>query len=393
MSPLFKVILPALATASTAYAACSVTATTTIQNAGDATALATCSTFSGSIAIATDTAEDIALNGIERLNGNLVAQDNNAMTRLSADSLETLDGEMHLSGLTRLFNLGFPQLKTVNKITWNALPLLQDLGFTSQVESAQEIRIENTALRSLEGLNIEEIDSLFIANNAYINEISMQLGNVSDSLTFADNNEKVVVTLPNLIWATNLTFRFCGSVELPSLETLNGSLGFYNNGFESFSAPNLTSIGEALAVVANEKLSNLTFPALTKVNGNLQLANNTALDDVSGFPQLESILGAFDLSGNMSNVETPKLDDVRGTFNLQSTGNVTEDCAFYKNLKDDKKIQGPFFCKGRVIDPGQEGHKPEEQEDSGEEKEGAASSLSAQNGALGLAALAAVLLL
>ncbi|MBO1764856.1 hypothetical protein JQN64_27145, partial [Escherichia coli] len=117
-------------------------------------------------------------------------------------------------------------------------------------------------------------DEIFIANNGYIDDISMQLGNVSTSLTLADNNEAVKVQLPNLIWASNLTFRFCASVSVPSLETLNGSLGLYNNGFETFAAPNLTSVGEAVAIVANEKLNNISFPLLTQVKGNIQIANN-----------------------------------------------------------------------------------------------------------------------
>lgn len=222
------------------------------------------------------------------------------MKRLSADSLEKIDGTMSLDGLTRLYAVDFPKLKTIESIKWNALPNLQSIGFTAEVTEADKIQIENTALRSLKGINVEKADTIFIANNGYINEISMQLGNISDSLTFANNNEKLAVTLPNLIWATNLTFRFIASLEMPSLETLNGSLGLYNNGFDTFSAPNLTSIGEALAIVANDQVSNISFPLLTKITDNLQIANNTNLTTVDGFPKLTSIGGAFDISGNMS---------------------------------------------------------------------------------------------
>lgn len=80
-----------------------------------------------------------------------------------------------------------------------------------------------------------------------------------------------------------------------------------------------------------------------------------------------------------------------GTFNLQSTGNVTETCAFYEPLKKKNWIEGKFFCKGTLVDPGQQGSKPTEQD--GSSQTGAATSLSAVNGALGLAAMAAVFLL
>ncbi|KAF1928736.1 GPI-anchored cell wall organization protein Ecm33 [Didymella exigua CBS 183.55] len=395
MSSFLKIVLPALALTGSVYAqsnGCSVSGTKTIQNSGDATALSSCSTFSGSIAIATGTTDDIALNGIKKLDGNLVATSNSNMKRISADSLEEVDGSVELDGLTRLYAVDMPKLKTVETIKWNALPNLQTIGFTAEVTKADNIRIENTALRSLSGINIEKADTIFVANNGYINEINMQIGNVSDSLTFADNNEKLAVTLPNLIWATNLTFRFIGSLSMPSLETLNGSLGLYNNGFESFSAPNLTSIGEALAIVANEGVSNISFPQLTKITDNLQIANNTNLSAIDGFPKLTSIGGAFDISGNMSTVETPELDSVKGAFNLQSTGNITEACAFYKPLQEKKLIQGKYFCQGKLVDPSTAGSKPTSQSGS-DSKTGAATSLSAVNGALGLAAMAAVFLL
>lgn len=91
-------------------------------------------------------------------------------------------------------------------------------------------------------------------------------------------------------------------------------------------------------------------------------------------------------------VETPKLDSVKGAFNLQSTDNITEACSFYKPLKDKKLIQGKYFCEGKLVDPSVAGSKPTSQ-GSGSDKTGAATSLSAVNGALGLAAMAAVFLL
>lgn len=270
-----------------------------MSNAADATALSSCSTFSGSIAIATSTTDDIVLDGIKKLSGNLIASNNSNVKRISASGLTTLDGEMQLDGLTALRAVDFPVLKNIDSIKWNALPNLQSIGFTAEVEQAKKIDIQNTGLRSLKGINVQEVDTVFIANNGYIDTIAMQLGNVTKSLTLADNNENVKVSLTNLIWASNLTFRFCGSIDVPSLQTLNGSLGLYNNGFETFAAPNLTSVGQALAFVANDNLANVSFPLLTKVQGNLQLANNSALGSVD-LPLLESIGGAFDLSGNMS---------------------------------------------------------------------------------------------
>jgi hypothetical protein len=89
-------------------------------------------------------------------------------------------------------------------------------------------------------------------------------------------------------------------------------------------------------------------------------------------------------------VSTPKLESVKGAFNIQSSDNVTDSCGFYQNLSKKKLIQGSYYCRGKLENPSTEGTKPKDQASA---KQGAASTLSAMNGALGLAAMAAVFLL
>lgn len=389
MRSIMKTVLPVLAVTGSAFAACSVSGTTTIQNAGDATAMASCKTFTGNIAIATDTSDDLSFDGMERLNGDLIGVEAPNVKRISANKLNQIDGEMYLMGLTRLYTLEFPSLKSVGSLRWNALPVLNTLGFTAEVTQAKSIYIENTALRSLDGINLAEAETVFIANNGFITSVDMDLGNVTNALTFANNNEALAINLPNLTWASNLTFRFVGSLEMPLLKTLNGSLGLYNNGFLNFSAPSLTKVGDALAIVANEQLNNLTFPLLTTVSANIQIANNSKIEKIDGFSALKRVGSAFDMSGNFTEVSTPQLNDVRGTFNIQSSENITESCNFYKNLKSKKLIAGSYKCDGTLSNPGMQGTSGGT---STADKKGAATTLSAVNGALGLAAMAAVFL-
>lgn len=281
-------------------AACSASATATIENSGDAQALATCTTFSGSIAIATGVADDIALDGIKKLDGNLVIRSNANIKRISGAEMEEITGSFTLDDVQTLTNVEFPKLKTVATLMWNALPNLQQLAFAAEITKVSEINIQNTELQSLEGINVETVDKVFIANNRYIQDITMQVGNITQSLTLADNNADLNVTFPNLLWAFNMTFRNVSSVTVPSLETLNDSLGLYGNFFESFAAPNLTEVGGALTLVSNTKLTNISFPQLSTIGDNLQVANNTELNSVDGFPKVETISGALDLSGNMT---------------------------------------------------------------------------------------------
>lgn len=356
---LVRYALPALAAAGTAYAACSASATTTIQNGGDAAAFTSCKTFSGSIAVETG-AGDIELNGIQVLDGNLVVTNNSQINALSGDSMEEIRGKLELGDLQALNNINFPKLKKVESIDWRGLARLDVLGFDAEITEADEVHIENTFLSSLNGINLATVKKFTLASNNEINDVIMEnLGNVSDSFVISDNNRGVNVSLPNLIWASNLTFRAAASVELPSLEKLNGSLGLYNNAFTSFKAPNLTEIGGALALVSNEEMTNLTFPELTIVKQNLQVANNTKLNKINGFPKLETIGGALDFNGNMSTVELPSIDKIFGAFNLQSTGQLQETCDdTFEPLKKKDRIKGKFLCKGSVANPGGEGTTP-----------------------------------
>lgn len=390
MSIVMKVVLPVLAVACTAYAQCSDSATKTVQNAGDASAFASCSTFSGSIAIATGTPGDISLSGLEKITGDLVVENNKDIKMVGAPNLEEIGGEFRVGDDSSLTALTFGKLKKVDSLHFTGLPNLYNLDFKAKITQAKEIRIENTMLQSLDGINIESAETIFIANNPQINDITMQLGHVGTSMVLADNNPQVKVVLPNLIWARNITMRNCSSVQLPSLASLNDSFGFYGNIFSEFAAPNLTEVGGALTFVSNTELTNVSFPQLTKIGGNMQIANNTKLQSISGFPMLKQILSALDMNGNMTEISFPALADVRGAINIQSSLDTRGACNTFQKLKSEKGWRGDYFCKDMVANPGGAGTRPN---GSSNKPSGAAPTLNVQNGVLGLTALAAVLFL
>lgn len=388
MSSLYRIALPVLAVAGSAYAACSHTATSTIQNQGDASAIASCKTFSGNIAVKTDVAGVIALDGVQVIDGNVAVEENEGIQQISGDSLEEITGDFILRDSPALNGVNFPKLKSVGSLDFLGLAGLQNLGFDGEITKADRIRIENTELQSLDGINIETVETMFIANNKYINSIDMQLGNVTDALTLSTNNPLVNVTFPNMLWAANLTFRNCSSVELPSLESVNRSFSLIGNIFQNFIAPNLTTVGGALVVSNNVELTNVSFPLLTEVKFNLEVANNTKLREIESFPKLQKIKGALDMNGNFSKIELPGLYEVAGTFNIQSTGEVQKTCDdVFAPLAKNDSIKGDFTCKGFLANPGGQGTDPTAT-GSGAKPTGAAASLEVTGGSLlfGLAA-------
>ncbi|KAK5138317.1 hypothetical protein LTR08_003378 [Meristemomyces frigidus] len=348
-----RYLVPALAVAGRAVAqSCSNAATTTIQNAGDASALASCTTFSGSIAIATGTTDSIAINGVQSITGSLVATNVTQMTQLSADSLTTIGASFTLADLTILSTLNFPRLSDVETIDWEALPALQGLSFTTGVQTANALSIVNTQLNTLDGINLQTVDTMVISNNPYLEDVTMQLGNVSTSMLIYANGRNVSAIFPNLEWAATLVFRNVSAVSIPSLASVNNSMGFYSNFFDTIAAPNLTSVGGSLSFVSNTDVTKISFPELTTVGGGLQVANNTALETIDGFPDVKTVSGALDFNGAFTSVMLPELADVKGAFNLQSTKNIDTACSHFEPLSGENNvIKGTYTCSGEEASP------------------------------------------
>ena len=207
--------------------------------------------------------------------------------------------------LTLLSTLSMTELTSVNTIDWSALPALSLLTFPATVSQAESVTISNTFLSSLDGINLMTVQTLDVNNNNRLQTLSTQVANITSNLNIDANGQLLAVSLPNLIWAANMTLRNVSSVSIPSLATVNGSLGFYENYFTSVSAPNLTTVGNkgtlqgSLAFVANPSLANISMPLLQSIGGADQIANNSALDAIN-FPALSFVGGAIDFAGNFT---------------------------------------------------------------------------------------------
>ncbi|RDW91400.1 hypothetical protein BP5796_02565 [Coleophoma crateriformis] len=318
-------------------------ATATINSAADATALASCSTISGSVLVGTAAAGTLDISGPKQITGDLIVENAGELTTLSSSSIGTIGGSFLLNNLTILSTLSMSSLVTVGKISWTALPALPSLTFPATVSSAKSVLITNTFLSTLDGINLMTVDTLDINNNNRLKTFSTQVANITALLNVDSNGQNLDLAFPNLIWAANMTIRNVSSISLPSLATVNGSLGFYENYFTSVSAPNLTSVTSgSLAFVANPSLANISMPLLKTIGGGDLIANNSGLDAIS-FPALSTVGGAIDFSGNFTTPTLPGLTDVKGGFNMQSTTSI--DCTGFQKEKNSGVIQGTYTCK------------------------------------------------
>ncbi|KIV99268.1 hypothetical protein, variant [Verruconis gallopava] len=347
--------LPALAAAGSAFAqsnSCSTSATLTVVSPADASALSSCTTFSGSVAIATEAAGDFSFPSVREITGDLTATGATNVTSISADSIESIGGTFGLDNLQRLNTLNFQEITSVGKLDFSGLPNLNTLNFPQNIQSAQSLNIQNTFLSSLNGINLQSVESIYIANNNLLQDISFQVSNLTGTINVESNGDQLKCAFPNLITAANITFRDVPSISIPSLTNTTGSLGFYENTITTINAPNLTTVGGTLAINTNPKLTNISMPVLQTITGGLQVQNNTILEEVT-FPALTTISGATDMYGNFTSVSLPALKDNRGGFNLQSTGNITASCDVFNNEHGQSSvIKGKYQCAGSLTNPG-----------------------------------------
>jgi len=285
-------------------------------------------------------------DGLTEIDGDVEANEATKLVSLAGKGLKTIKGTFTLKGLTVLTALSFPELVSVKDIAWTTLPALSELGFTKEVTSADNVMITDTNLASLDGINLQECTTFNVNNNKYLKTVDVALRNVYDILTITFNGNGVKTSFPELQWAKNITIRNAGSVSFPKLEEVKSSVSLINNTFEEVEFPELTKVGQSMALVSCNKLSNLTANSLESVGGTFLLANNTKLETVDGFKKLSKVGGAIDLSGTFKKVSLPSLSDVRGSLNLQSTNKL--DCtAFDKIHSQGDVIKGnDYVCKG-----------------------------------------------
>ncbi|EFQ98759.1 hypothetical protein MGYG_01775 [Nannizzia gypsea CBS 118893] len=343
-----KYLVSALAVASLAFADKSCEGDVTIENQQDAGKLSSCKKWDGDITISEKITSSISIDGVEEVTGSVIAK-NSSITEFSISKLATIGDSLSLNACTYLRSLDLPSLTKVKSIKLEALPKLQTLGFTKTVSKASTIFITNTDLTSLTGINLETVVDMMVTNNPHLTEANVdKITNATGYVNFAANHKDLSISLPNLEGAHNMTFRNTSGVYIPSLVQMDGLLGFYSNFFSNFSAPNLTSTGD-LVFTSNSMLQEISLKSLKSVKGGLQIANNSALEEINGFPKLATITGAIDVTGKFKKVEFPALKEVRGDANFQST--EVFGCDPFDKAKSDDVIRGKLTCREKQEKP------------------------------------------
>ncbi|KAL7939828.1 cell wall protein [Trichoderma chlorosporum] len=308
-----------------------------------------CDVVNANVIVDDSVAGDLILDGPKQITGDLIISNATQLISVQSSTITSIGGNFELNGLELLSTLNMQALKTLNQLNMVKLPQLNTLVFgTSGITKANDIQVTDTFLSDLSGLNINSVDSLTITNNNKLTSFNSNLVNITTLLSVTSNGNNMEINMTKLQTAAEIQLSNVKSFNVPSLKTITQSLKFDTNPqLVTFSAKNVTSITDSVTFINNNKLTNISFPVLTSI-GDMTIQNNTALDAIEGFPQLQTVAGGVILRGNFDSVELPSLKDVKGGVTVYSTTDISAFCGFFDNAHSKKIIQGTESCKSNV---------------------------------------------
>ncbi|KAH8707109.1 hypothetical protein GQ44DRAFT_777498 [Phaeosphaeriaceae sp. PMI808] len=232
----------------------------TIRTSRDMLDVNSCSIFIGNLLIEPDDLENIILDGITKITGKMQAINSDKSKGLRSISSHTLISvtELDIRDLSQLYSLYLPSISTLSTLRLHQLPMLEQCTCASKSISpaTQTVVISHTGLKSLDWL----------------------------------------------VWpaASNLTV-----ISNPNLETF-------------FIPGTVIEKGSMYTIAYNQALQKVNVSNLTAINGNLSINYAPFVNDLH-FEQLQSLTGQMTLIGNFTNVTMPKLADVDGHVEINST--------------------------------------------------------------------------
>lgn len=353
-----------------------------------------CEVVEGSITVEEDVAGDLVIDGPEQIKGDLIINNATGILSIRSTTINAIEGKFELVELNGVNTISMDSLESVAELEMLKLTSLRSFKLGTQgVTKANIVKITDTFLNDLSGLQLATVETLQIDNNQRLAMFESGITNVTDTLIINNNGKNMEVTLSKLESAKEIQIANVKTFRVPALEKVGASLKLDKcENIESFSAPNLTSITNALAFINNEKLGNVSLPQLTEIGGDLRIVNNTELTVLDGFPKLER-MASINFGGNFEEIDLPSLDNVDGVAAVSTSSKDESVCAFFDGAKEDNKIEGKNNCKydnENALEGGESEGGQTSNGSGGGGDEDAAGMVSVNSALLGLALIAGI---
>lgn len=323
--------------------------TTTVSSSNQD--LSSCQTIDGDLIItATDT---VSINGPVTVKGSVIINGTDIVS-VSSPSLQKVTDKLTIEHCNKLQDVSFKNMRSVRTVNLLSLAVLNSFALGSGVTQVDTMTITDTNIADLTGIDINTINTLQLETNSNLKSFESNIKTINTTFIISTNgNRNMSVSMPNLVSVNNVQVSGVGAFDVPSLKSASSLRFAENENMQMFQAPNLTQVGEntkntgSLSFTDNAMLTNLSFPNLPKITGDLTIANNTAMKNITGFPKLTGIFGALVLGGNFTSVDLPKLTKVAGTADVRSFSPIADN--FCDNQFKNFQATQPT-CKGNATE-------------------------------------------
>lgn len=299
-----------------------------------------CQTLKGDVLISNFKEPIIQLSSnLQEITGSLTIRNAPHLVRLEGPKLTSIGETFSIRELTSLALISFPELKSVKVLDWKVLPILSTVHFNNEIKDVESITVTDTSLTAFSGFMTNNLHTLDLNNNRFLESISSNVEKVTEKLHIAANAENVHVNLSHLKFAKNLTIQETSNVDLSSLETVENSASFINNYFKQLKIPKLKAIGGTLSISRNQALNQVEFAVTDEIGGGLVVVNNTAIEKINFLPKLSIIGGAMEIAGNIKDIQLKQLKLVKGSAKITAFSSVF-DCTKWTKSEVGSIIRG-----------------------------------------------------
>lgn len=160
----------------------------------DLDALSSCSTIKGSLTIDKSDANQLKLDGVSMVDGDIYVANNDALSHISFPRLQAVNGVFKLENNKALNNLDVKSLNAVRSFEVAVHPALPAITFPAGLNQVDRFSVSDTTATRIEGLQMSKVNDVVVDNNIYLKSINM--GNVSEitnSLTVSANSASLTL--------------------------------------------------------------------------------------------------------------------------------------------------------------------------------------------------------
>jgi hypothetical protein len=190
-----------------------------------------------------------------------------------------------------------------------------------------------------------------VDDNWYLEAIAQpNLKQVTGSLSITDNSRQLRLSFPQLFSVESVAFSNVESADITALTNVTDNFWFFNSSITNISAPSLINVGGSLSISSCQSLTDLSFSKLKVIVGDFFIANNSELQTIGGFDELNTVGGEINWTGSFDSASLPQISNVGGGINVQSSSDSFR-CPF-PQIRTNGVVKGKgFICSGNINDP------------------------------------------